>query len=213
MRALGGRIEATGTKMYSFTVIFDVRATATAQLQEGDIALSPGLIDKLIEHGSSDATFGRRQGAFYADFDRDADSLPDAVMSAIENLESTGEVFVLRVEPEEMVNAATIASRLGKSREGIRLWAMGARGPGDFPEPRFYLGESSHPIWTWSSVIAWHARYRGEVETEAVRDAGFLAYVNAILEFRTFSQRFKAEDLGQHSREVIERLMTNTIRS
>jgi hypothetical protein len=207
MRTLSRWVQTARTKTYSFTVIFDVRASATAALHEGDIALSPVLLDKLIEHGSSDATFGRRQGAFYAAFDRDAGSLPDAVMSAIDNLESTGEVFVLRIEPEEMVNAATIAARLGKSREGVRLWAMGARGPGDFPEPRFYLGEASHPIWAWSSVVAWHARHTGHLEPEEVRDAAFLAYINAILEFRRFRQHFNAEALDERSRDAIQRLM------
>lgn len=212
MRTLSHPLETIEAKTPSFAVIFDVRASATTRGSDGDIMLTPDLIDKLIEHGCSDATFGRRQGAFYADFDREANSLPDAVMSAIEDLESTGEVFVLRVEPEDMVNAATIAARLGKSREGVRLWASGARGPGDFPEPRFYLGEGFHPIWTWSSVVAWHAKYTGALNAEAVEDATFLAYVNAVLEFRRFSRRFTPDQLGERPRGVIERLVSDAIR-
>ena len=56
---------------------------------EGPDLQSDELIDGLFEAGCDDALIGQANGIQFADFDREADTLEDAVRSAITALEST----------------------------------------------------------------------------------------------------------------------------
>lgn len=151
---------------YDFTLIF-----------EGDPAF-----DALYEAGCDDGTFGETDGVRHVVFTREAPSLIDAVLSAIRDIESTG-LRVLHVEPEDLVTAAEIAKRLGRTRESVRLLAAGRRGAGDFPAP------ASRPrmrnrLWRWSDVAAWAKLLTPEQEHEA----RLLASANAALELRNQSR-------------------------
>ncbi|TMC34100.1 MAG: hypothetical protein E6J28_13525 [Chloroflexi bacterium] len=201
MHTQGSDIETN--KAQTFTVLFEVGTSALAFIEEeGGDFLPPSLLESFFEHGSSDATFGRRGQLFYAEFDRNAPSFSEAVLTAIADLEAaSSHVLVVRVEPEELVNAASIAERTGRTREGVRLHIAGLRGPGKFPEPRFYL-DSAHPIWTWSAVAAWYAQYTGE-ESDEASDAAFLAALNAALEIR----RYAPSALGVKERDAIADLV------
>jgi hypothetical protein len=172
-------------KTFAFTVLFDVGPTGIQNMKEEGELLTPSLLNAFYESGCKDATFGQRAQVMFADFDRDAPSFPDAVISAIKNLESASpDVKVIRVEPEEFVNAANIADRMGRTRASVSLHVGGERGPGHFPQPRFYL-DASHPIWTWSSVAAWYSGYTGE-SAELASNAVFVAMLNAALDIRHY---------------------------
>ena len=54
---------------------------------------------------------------------------------------------------EDLVNTSEIAFRLGVSREAVRTWTNGARGPSDFPPHRAIIG--GQKIWAWATVYAW----------------------------------------------------------
>ncbi len=56
---------------------------------EGPDLQSDELIDGLFEAGCDDALIGQANGIQFADFDREADTLEDAVRSAITALESS----------------------------------------------------------------------------------------------------------------------------
>ena len=60
---------------------------------------------------------------------------------------------------EDYVSYSEIASRAGVSREAVRLWATGQRGPQDFPAPIGFVGfgDRRSPLWTWSVVAEWLA--------------------------------------------------------
>lgn len=170
--------------------------------------LSTELLNAFVESGCSDATFGRRAQFFYADFDREAPSFPDGVLSAIKDLESaSSDVIAIRVEPEDLVNASAIAERTGRSRESIRLLIAGQRGPGGFPLPRFYL-DDEHPLWTWSTVATWFAEYSGRGPDDDTANAVFLASLNAALEIR----RYAPKALGSRERTALKRLVTTGLR-
>jgi len=62
-------------------------------------------------------------------FDREAASFQDAVLSAIQEVESA-QFDVLRVEPDEIASAADIAERTVRSRPSISSLISGTRGPG-----------------------------------------------------------------------------------
>jgi hypothetical protein len=96
----------------------------------------------------------------FAAFAGEAGALLDAVVSAIEAVESVDGLEVLGVEPDELVWASEIAARTGRSRQSVDQLVKGQRGPGGFPPTqcdslipgrRAFL-TSSHP-----SVIGSHS--------------------------------------------------------
>ena len=90
---------------YNFTLILD-----------GDVE---NHLDELFEAGCDDATFGTVDGVHYADFDREASSLAEAIASAIDDVESVPGLRVRRVEPDDLVTASEIAGRL--QRKAARI--------------------------------------------------------------------------------------------
>ena len=92
-------------------------------------------IDRLFEAGCDDAAIGRSDGIQYVDFDREAASLDEAVLSAVRDVEHVDGVSVVRVADAGLVSMTDIASRIGRTRESVRLLITGARGPGGFPAP------------------------------------------------------------------------------
>jgi hypothetical protein len=147
---------------------------------EGEDVLSPATLDALFEAGCDDATFGDIDGVPFADFSRQAPSLAEAIESAIRDVRSVPTVFVLRVEPDEVVNAAEIAARLGRTRESIRLLVAGDRGPGGFPAPVSRLKLRGR-LWLWSDVSKWARESLGVVPPEG-HSAAFIAALNDALE-------------------------------
>ena len=76
---------------YEFTLILsDVRE------------LTPEVLDALYEAGCDDALIGMRDGTAYAEFCREADSLPQTVSSAVKNVETAG----VRGVPEDKAGPA-----------------------------------------------------------------------------------------------------------
>jgi len=136
--------------------------------------------------GCNDALFGRRGTVSYADFDREAESFGEAVLSAIHDVESgVPGLKVTRVEPEELVSASQIAARTKRTRESIRLLIEGKRGPGNFPGPAVWLS-SSRKLWRWTDVADW---FNTSLQSPAsdVQTAAFVASVNAALALRRHS--------------------------
>lgn len=60
-----------------------------------DLQTEP-LIDALFEAGCDDATVGRTDGVQYIDFDREAESLGEAINSAVRDVEQVKGVRVTR---------------------------------------------------------------------------------------------------------------------
>jgi hypothetical protein len=76
-----------------------------------------------------------------------------------------------------------IAERAGLSREAIRLYAQGKRGPGGFPAPIASLHQKS-PLYRWSGVAAWLARVRSGSKPFDTTEADAIAFLNAALDLR-----------------------------
>lgn len=128
-------------------------------------SLTDDRLDALFEAGCDDATFSSKGGHTFADFDRDAPTLLDAVTSAIADVESVAGLEVLHIEPDELVWAAEIAERTGRTRQNVDQLVRGQRGPGGFPPPASHA--TRNPLWRWSDVEAWFASYEGrDPETE-----------------------------------------------
>jgi len=142
--------------------------------------LTDARIDALYEAGCGDATFSTKGELTFGEFDRKEMSLLDAVVSAIEAVESVQGAEVLHVDPDELVWASEIAGRTGRSRQSIDQLVRGLRGPGNFPAPVSHA--TRNPLWRWSDVDAWFAAYEGR-PSDSERSAVFGA-LNGALEAR-----------------------------
>jgi predicted DNA-binding transcriptional regulator AlpA len=154
----------------------------TLALEGPGIVENDALLDRLYDAGCSDASFGERGGHAYADFDRDADTLSDAIVSAIDQVESVPGLKVRRVDEQDLVSPSDIADRIGRSRQSIWQLANGARGGGDFPPPAATIG-SDRSLWRWSDVADWFAR-RGELTEAAAERTHVIGAVNGYLNAR-----------------------------
>ena len=119
------------------------------------------VIDAVFEAGCGDAAIGRIDGIQYVDFDREAPSLDEAILSAVANLERIDGVDVVRIADAGLVSMADIAVRIRRTREGVRLLITGARGPGGFPPP-VTDPRSRYRLWRWSDVAHWCMNHLGE---------------------------------------------------
>lgn len=132
-------------------------------------------------------------------FDRQAPSFQDAVLSAIDEVESA-QFEVLRVEPNEMVSVADIAEKTGRSRQSVSSLVSGARGPGGWPRP--IAGNVRSPLWRWSDVATWFENLDG---SQAVNreEAAFLSAVNELLAARRALQQIDRKTRQRLCRQLV----------
>jgi hypothetical protein len=133
----------------------------------------------------------KRGGVPVAEFQRSAQTLADAVLDAIGELEAGARWRVVRVEPDELVSASAIARRLGRSRQSVAQLVKGQRGPGGFPPPTVWVDGSAR-LWRWSDVTGWLSvavEHPPEVDRLA---AEFLAMLNGELQARRHRERLAA---------------------
>jgi hypothetical protein len=135
---------------------------------------------RFYDAGCDDATISFQKGHIIVDFAREANSIDQAIVSAIECVKATGAV-VERVEPDPLVNLSDIAARTGMTRAAMSQYSKGQRSR-DFPAPVARVTSDS-PLWDWATVARWlfqHNKLTREtaMEAEAVRAA------NAAIEAR-----------------------------
>lgn len=141
---------------------------------------SPKIEDALYEAGCDDGILTFRGRTPVIEFDRQADCIELAISSAINDVEKADiSAIVLRVEPDDLVNASEIARRTKKTREAIRLWIEGERGSGDFPPPMAILEQSI--LWSWQEVAAWLVQHELLNENQ-LKIARAISYFNVFLE-------------------------------
>lgn len=159
-------------------------------------------LDAWFEAGCDDATFGEVDGVGYADFARATASAPEAILSTIDQLESAvPSVRVIRVEPDDIVNASDIAERLGRSRESVRLLIAGERGPGGFPPPLSHL-KTRGRLWRWAEVARWAEQALGQ-ELPDTETPIFVAALNDALDLRRLLPGLEETDLMRSVSELL----------
>jgi hypothetical protein len=142
------------------------------------------LEDALFEAGCGDALLAFRNGVGYLEFDREAETFPSAVLSAVRDVERADpRIKVSHVEPDDLVSAAEIARRFGRSREYVRLLSQGERGEGDFPGPLSGVAGTTF-LWSWADVVAWSRAHNKLADEAALRVAVFIRDLNDALRFR-----------------------------
>lgn len=165
---------------YDFTLIIEGR-----DIHENDV------FDALYEAGCDDALFRSKDSTQYMDFTREAASLYEAISSAIADAESVDGLRVVRIADPDLVSMSEIAVRIGRSRECVRLWVLGKRGPGGFPAP-LNNPHDRYRFWRWSDVEGW---LRGVLGGEPWSSQDHLrAAINAALELRHHFRQLDPQD-------------------
>lgn len=153
---------------HEFTII------ATGLDPQGD-----DFADRFYEAGCDDALVGFQRGVIVADFVREADTIEDAITSAIVAVRSAG-ATVLRVEPDNLVNLSDIAERSGLTRQAIALYAGGKRGKG-FPAAAACV-TTDHPLYDWTEVARWLVA-NGKLDHAAIEQADVIKSFNDELDY------------------------------
>lgn len=144
---------------------------------------------RFYDGGCDDALVSFQKGHILIDFAREADSLEEAIASAIENVRQIG-ATVDRVEPDPLVSLSDIAARSEMSRAAITHYFQGKRGDG-FPAPTARVTTSS-PLWDWSEVSLWLYKHE-RVDKTVATNAAIIAAANVALECEpeAFQVRFQ----------------------
>jgi hypothetical protein len=138
------------------------------------------------------ADVSERDGVPVAEFRRSAATLADAVLGAIREMEGAGVgCRVVRVEPDELVNASAIARRLGRTRQSVAQLVAGQRGSGGFPPPAVWVDGAAR-LWRWSDVAQWFSAAVGPSAGVDPLAAEFLAMLNGELQARRHRERLAA---------------------
>jgi predicted DNA-binding transcriptional regulator AlpA len=164
-------------KTYNFLLVLSSNNSADEELE-----------DRLFEAGCDDATLSYRNETAYLEFDREAASFKEAILSAIKQVENTN-IIVERIEPDDLVNASEIARRIKKSREYVRLLIEGKRGKTNFPKPVSGMSQKSL-IWSWSKIADWLQKNEF-IDYESVTIAQDIADINYALFYRYDLSRFE----------------------
>ncbi len=135
--------------------------------------------DLLFEVGLDDTTPETRDGRCVLNVNRKAQSLDAAIASVVKDVQQAG-FKAVGIEEEDLVSLRTIAQRMGRTYESVRLLASGKRGPGGFPAP---LSGDGWALYSWVKVSEWfHANYG--VEPSTTNDERVLAATDHLLRAR-----------------------------
>lgn len=161
-----------------------------ALVVEGVAELSQEVTDRLFDVGCDDATASMQYGLLYLEFSRAAPTLKEAILSAIGDVMKSGlPVRVAQVDDCNLVSAAEIARRIGRSRQLVHQYMKGERGPGGFPPPVCRITDRA-PLWTWCAVSFWLAQH-GIIRPEESENAVTVEIINHVLEERQHPELVK----------------------
>jgi hypothetical protein len=124
------------------------------------------------------------------EFAREADGWAHAIGSAVRDVENVLTVVVAGAGQDDLVSVSDIAHRARRSREAVRLWAAGKRGPGGFPAPA-WKSPGGERFWSWAQVALWiRANLNLAVEAEPS-------------ELRRADELLKARQVIAHARKIL----------
>jgi hypothetical protein len=121
---------------------------------------------------------------------RDAESLTTAIVSVVDDAEAAG-FHVMGVKDEDLVSLKTIARRLDRTYESVRLISQGKRGPGGFPAP---LSGDGWALYSWANVSAWFSKNYGTHQSVS-DDERLVAAANHLLRARSLVDATTLADL------------------
>jgi hypothetical protein len=147
-------------------------------------------LDRLIgRRGDVSVVSYPAEGYVEVMFDRPERTLIEAILSGIRDLDRVGLAASSVRDDDDLVTLATIADRVGKSREAIRLWSIGRIGPGGFPQPVDRNIRTAY--YRWSQVAPW---LRDRMGIEVPDPEPVVAAVNLALQLRAIAPRVSHMD-------------------
>ncbi|PZR51755.1 hypothetical protein DNL40_14875 [Xylanimonas oleitrophica] len=157
-----------------------------------DRPLEPADEERLRSEGLEDAAPLTENGHGMLAVGRQAATLTDAVASAVTQVRAAGLEVVRVLGPEtDLVALSTVARRLGRTYESVRLLAAGKRGPGGFPVP---VSGDGAALYSWTAVAAW-AREHLDAPVQPDDDARVIAAADHLLAARALVARDEREAL------------------
>lgn len=160
--------------------------------------------DRLFESVPDDVAVETGPKAHAVGFDREGDDLLDLILDAVAQIVDAG-LEPMAVE-DELVTAADIAERTGRSRQSISTLIAGARGPGGFPLPA--ASHSRSPLWRWGDVAQWMEQV-DDAPYHADERSRIIAAVNGALSMRALA-RTRPRDAKRVFQDVVGRAKAST---
>jgi hypothetical protein len=144
--------------------------------------------DRFYDAGLDDATVGWQRGRIIVDVAREAESIDEAIATAVRDVKKAG-ATVVSIEPDLLVSRAEIADRTGLTKAAVTNYVTGNRREG-FPPPARRVGTTS-PLWDWSVVATWFYRHDRMVPRETVVEALAVKAANSVIDAPNFDREMK----------------------
>jgi hypothetical protein len=130
---------------------------------------------------------------------REAETLTDALVTAIRQIETVAGMRVVGAGQEDSVTLLDIAWRTGRTRASVRMLASGTRGPGGFPAPSL-VTTGGERVFRWSEVAEW---LRDRLELDLDIPPHELATADRLLAARAALD----EEPDEHTRAALSALL------
>ncbi|EIA1625486.1 hypothetical protein V8046_004781 [Vibrio parahaemolyticus] len=123
-----------------------------------------------------DCTVSSKGNVLVVDFDREANSYEEAVVSAIKPVNSVDGLTVKSVDAGQYVGLSDTAELSQLTRSALSKFSKGERGDGIFPTPYLRV-QGKVPLYDWSEIAQW-LESRGLVEKGIADNAKITAQLN-----------------------------------
>lgn len=158
-------------KKYNFTLVLE----NVSNQDDTDIA------EILFESGCDDATLSIRDQIAYLEFDRIANSLQNAIVSAVTNvLDADIGAWIIAIDPGDFVTSTEIGRRIKKSRQYIQKLKTVNCKTNSFPGPVAGI-QTGNLIYSWKRISYYFYKLGKYIQKEDVINAQLLEIFNEIL--------------------------------
>jgi hypothetical protein len=155
---------------------------------------------RFYDHGCDDALVAFQKGHTIIDFAREANTLAEAIASAVEHVHATG-AKIDRIEPDPLVNLSDIAARTDLTRAAISKYAK-TEGDKGFPAPVARV-TSDAPLYDWSAVASWMAVHK-KIHTEIAIAAGVVQEANTAVAAGEMHIAARLKKRAEHDEALLE---------
>lgn len=125
--------------------------------------------------GMAYSSDGQTIATLFFDEVSDCETLNALLHAAVRDLRTAG--FDVVGLDFDLVNTTEIADRIGRTRQTVRQYVDGLRGPGRFPAPLGAPGGVR--VWDWGSVNEWLRAFDGSGDPEYHPTREFIEEFNA----------------------------------